>query len=122
MFDHQRKYFRRIHYIDDENIDRFDEQIAYSTSTKDRCLLINPRASHGNLERSRYSIKNPPDLFKITTTTNLSEMKSLSLSDSQINYKCLEYVEEAHGSRKYINRNGTNEFRCYSRWFTCSDM
>ena len=44
------------------------------------------------------------------TSSNLLEMKTCSLSDAEIDYKCLETLEEAHGSRKYINRNGTLNF------------
>lgn len=44
------------------------------------------------------------------TLDNLSPMKSLSASDSEINYKCLEEAEETHGASEYVNRNGTMNF------------
>ena len=47
---------------------------------------------------------------RISPRTNPMELKSCSLSDAEIDYKCLETLEEAHGSRKYINRNGTMNF------------
>lgn len=48
-----------------------------------------------------------------TTTTmmsNLNAMKTYSVSDSEINYKFLEEIEEAQGSSAYINRSGTINF------------
>jgi hypothetical protein len=43
-------------------------------------------------------------------TTNLNTMKTYSVSDSEINYKFFEEIEEAQGSSAYINRSGTNNF------------
>ena len=43
-------------------------------------------------------------------TTNLNAMKTYSVSDSEINYKFLEEIEEAQGSSAYINRSGTINF------------
>lgn len=37
-------------------------------------------------------------------------MKTYSVSDSEINYKFLEEIEEAQGSSAYINRSGTINF------------
>ena len=37
-------------------------------------------------------------------------MKTYSVSDSDINYKFLEEIEEAQGSSAYINRSGTINF------------
>ena len=45
-----------------------------------------------------------------TTVTNLTAMKTYSVSDSEINYKFLEEIEEAQGSSAYINRSGTINF------------
>ena len=42
--------------------------------------------------------------------TNLNTMKTYSVSDSEINYKFLEEIEEAQGSSAYINRSGTINF------------
>ena len=42
--------------------------------------------------------------------TNLNSMKTYSASDSTINYKFLEEIEEAQGSSAYINRSGTINF------------
>ncbi len=44
------------------------------------------------------------------TNTNLTTMKTYSVSDSEINYKFLEEIEEAQGSSAYINRSGTINF------------
>jgi hypothetical protein len=44
------------------------------------------------------------------TNTNLPTMKTYSVSDSEINYKFLEEIEEAQGSSAYINRSGTINF------------
>ena len=44
------------------------------------------------------------------TSTNLNTMKTYSVSDSEINYKFLEEIEEAQGSSAYINRSGTINF------------
>lgn len=45
-----------------------------------------------------------------TTASNLNAMKTYSVSDSEINYKFLEEIEEAQGSSAYINRSGTINF------------
>ena len=37
-------------------------------------------------------------------------MKTYSISDSEVNYKYLEEIEEAQGSSGYINRSGTINF------------
>ncbi|CAF0992403.1 unnamed protein product [Rotaria sordida] len=58
-------------------------------------------------------ITSNPSATKITTTiptTNLNLMKTYSVSDSEINYKFLEEIEEAQGSSAYINRSGTINF------------
>lgn len=56
------------------------------------------------------STKNSPHLNASLTATNLNAMKTYSVSDSEINYKFLEEIEEAQGSSAYINRSGTINF------------
>ena len=51
-----------------------------------------------------------PKVTTATPVTNLNTMKTYSVSDSEINYKFLEEIEEAQGSSAYINRSGTINF------------
>jgi hypothetical protein len=67
----------------------------------------------GTARQSVDSILNPTNTPKIAApapTTNLNAMKTYSVSDSEINYKFLEEIEEAQGSSAYINRSGTINF------------
>lgn len=66
---------------------------------------------------ARQSVDSLLNSNKPTTTTtqtspitNLNTMKTYSVSDSDINYKFLEEIEEAQGSSAYINRSGTINF------------
>lgn len=68
----------------------------------------------GTNSATRQSIDSILNSSKPTTThspaTNLNTMKTYSVSDSEINYKFLEEIEEAQGSSAYINRSGTINF------------
>ncbi|CAF0895311.1 unnamed protein product [Rotaria sp. Silwood1] len=84
-----------------------------SISTTDRSLL--PTTTTGTARQSIDSLLNTsnPNTTKTTTslpTANLNIMKTYSVSDSEINYKFLEEIEEAQGSSAYINRSGTINF------------
>jgi hypothetical protein len=70
-----------------------------------------PTTRMGTARQSVDSILNPPKTASnFTPTTNLNTMKTYSVSDSEINYKFLEEIEEAQGSSAYINRSGTINF------------
>jgi hypothetical protein len=128
----------KIRYIDEEGIEHLDlatndrrENLPATSSSKssrlhltDPALLLLKTSSISQSDRSpipavttaRQSIdsilnstKNPSSPAP-PTTTNLNAMKTYSVSDSEINYKFLEEIEEAQGSSAYINRSGTINF------------
>ena len=74
----------------------------------DRCdFSIIPGTNQQSIENI-LNITNSNGMKK--STTNLNTMKTYSVSDSEINYKFLEEIEEAQGSSAYINRSGTINF------------
>jgi hypothetical protein len=83
-------------------------------STTDRSAVAS--AGPGTARQSVDSILNATNTSKTpgtaaaATSSNLSAMKTYSVSDSEINYKFLEEIEEAQGSSAYINRSGTINF------------
>lgn len=83
----------------------------------DRSSTSNVAAAAGVTRQSVESILNTSGSNAMkgpntttTATTNLNSMKTYSVSDSEINYKFLEEIEEAQGSSAYINRSGTINF------------
>ena len=82
-------------------------------SAPDRSALVT--AAIGGSRQSVDSVLNATNAMTAkpataTAATNLSAMKTYSVSDSEINYKFLEEIEEAQGSSAYINRSGTINF------------
>lgn len=74
-------------------------------------LSATTTASATTARQSVDSILNPSKpTSTFSPTTNLNTMKTYSVSDSEINYKFLEEIEEAQGSSAYINRSGTINF------------
>jgi hypothetical protein len=53
---------------------------------------------------------NPRPRSVSRSTTNLTNMRSSTKSDSDIHYRCLEEQLEVPGSSGYMNRNGTMNF------------
>jgi hypothetical protein len=131
--------FSKIRYIDEEGIehldlattDRRDNTVPTSSSKSSRIHLTDPAllllrtttitpaersplpATSATARQSVDSILNATNTIKPTTSppaTNLNTMKTYSVSDSEINYKFLEEIEEAQGSSAYINRSGTINF------------
>jgi len=130
--------FSKIRYIDEEGIEHLDlattdrrDNFPQSSSSKNsRLHLTDPtllllktttinqpdrsplQTTMGTARQSVDSILNPPKTAasNFTPTTNLNTMKTYSVSDSEINYKFLEEIEEAQGSSAYINRSGTINF------------
>ncbi|UJR28934.1 hypothetical protein I4U23_010152 [Adineta vaga] len=86
------------------------------TSAATTAAAVAAAATTANTARQSIdSILNATNLTtsKLTTSlpgTNLNTMKTYSVSDSEINYKFLEEIEEAQGSSAYINRSGTINF------------
>ena len=130
-------FFSKIRYIDEEGIEHLDlatgdrrENLGASSKTNrlhltDPALLLFKATSMNPPDRSplsattntaRQSVDSILNASKPTaplsppTTTNLNTMKTYSVSDSDINYKFLEEIEEAQGSSAYINRSGTINF------------
>lgn len=131
-------FFSKIRYIDEEGIEHLDlanfDRRDNSTSSKasrlhltDPGLLLLKTTTINTSDRSvfppttgtaRQSVDSllntsTPNAAKVaapTTTNNLTAMKTFSVSDSEINYKFLEEIEEAQGSSAYINRSGTINF------------
>ena len=66
--------------------------------------------SPGTARQSVDSVLNATGAKSAATGSNLTAMKTYSVSDSEINYKFLEEIEEAQGSSAYINRSGTINF------------
>jgi hypothetical protein len=124
-----------IEHLDLANTDRRDNVRGFSTSSKNSRILLTDTTSlpikvtaaiHGSHEglqssnpmpmAARQSIDSALNatgtgLTKTATNaTNLQQMKTYSVSDSEINYKFLEEIEEAQGSSGYINRTGTINF------------
>jgi hypothetical protein len=119
--------------LDLANTDRRDN-IPTSSSSKssrlhltDPALLLLKTSTLSNIDRSpipttatgtaRQSVDSILNAASASTvkpsvpvTTNLNTMKTYSVSDSEINYKFLEEIEEAQGSSAYINRSGTINF------------
>lgn len=82
-----------------------------------KASIVNPitQPSTTTTAAARQSIDSLINSSKPTATsaspiTNLNTMKTYSVSDSDINYKFLEEIEEAQGSSAYINRSGTINF------------
>jgi hypothetical protein len=87
---------------------------ATTMTTTDRSQLPATTIT-GTARQSVDSILNPtntntPKIAATAPITNLNSMKTYSVSDSEINYKFLEEIEEAQGSSAYINRSGTINF------------
>jgi len=87
---------------------------ATTMTTTDRSQLPATTIT-GTARQSVDSILNPtntntPKIAATAPITNLNAMKTYSVSDSEINYKFLEEIEEAQGSSAYINRSGTINF------------
>jgi len=87
---------------------------ATTMTTTDRSQLPATTIT-GIARQSVDSILNPtntntPKIAATAPITNLNAMKTYSVSDSEINYKFLEEIEEAQGSSAYINRSGTINF------------
>lgn len=70
-------------------------------------IATNSSTARQSVDSILTSSKNPSSPAQ---TTNLNTMKTYSVSDSEINYKFLEEIEEAQGSSAYINRSGTINF------------
>jgi hypothetical protein len=129
--------FSKIRYIDEEGIEHLDlastdrrDNLATSSSAKssrlhltDPALLLFKTTAITQSDRSqlppttvtaRQSVDSILNTTKTSSTpaqtTNLNTMKTYSVSDSEINYKFLEEIEEAQGSSAYINRSGTINF------------
>ncbi|CAF3964235.1 unnamed protein product, partial [Rotaria sp. Silwood2] len=117
----------RIHYIDEDGIEHLDlanigrhNDLRASSSPQssrfrspDPTLLLFKASILNNKDTIRQSAdfdNNIKETSTTTPTTNLNAMKTYSVSDSDINYKFLEEIEEAQGSNGYINRNGTINF------------
>ncbi|CAF2600562.1 unnamed protein product [Rotaria sp. Silwood2] len=135
-FSYDKKYNRkynfykkksRIHYIDEDGIEHLDlanigrhNDLRASSSPQssrfrspDPTLLLFKASILNNKDTIRQSAdfdNNIKETSTTTPTTNLNAMKTYSVSDSDINYKFLEEIEEAQGSNGYINRNGTINF------------
>jgi hypothetical protein len=132
--------FSKIRYIDEEGVEHLDlattdrrDNLTAPSSTKnsrlhltdpallllkasiitptDRSILPTTTTTAATARQSVESILNTTKTTSIpVTTTNLNTMKTYSVSDSEINYKFLEEIEEAQGSSAYINRSGTINF------------
>lgn len=130
----------KIRYIDEEGIEHLDlatnndrrENITAASSAKssrllltDPALLLLKTSTINQTDRqpiptittsstARQSVDSILTSTKNPSTpapnTNLNAMKTYSVSDSEINYKFLEEIEEAQGSSAYINRSGTINF------------
>ncbi|CAF3522158.1 unnamed protein product [Rotaria socialis] len=122
-----------IEHLDLANIDRRDNLGTSSSSKASRLHLTDPGllllkttplnasdrsilpTANGTTRQSVDSLLNSSNSNTTKTaapitTTNLNTMKTFSVSDSEINYKFLEEIEEAQGSSAYINRSGTINF------------
>ncbi|CAF5192938.1 unnamed protein product, partial [Rotaria magnacalcarata] len=122
-----------IEHLDLANIDRRDNLGTSSSSKASRLHLTDPGllllkttplntsdrsilpTTNGTTRQSVDSLLNSSNSNTTKTaapitTTNLNTMKTFSVSDSEINYKFLEEIEEAQGSSAYINRSGTINF------------
>ena len=103
---------RGINYIDEEEIEHLDlAELAgrdhwdrLFSSSRSRFLLMNSRLFSLKIR------KNSRRRQRARASANLSAMKSLSASDREINYKCLEEGEDMQGASEYVNRNGTMNF------------
>ncbi|CAF0812442.1 unnamed protein product, partial [Didymodactylos carnosus] len=135
-YDNFYKKISKIRYIDEEGAEHFDHD---KRSEKDgaihpqhsRRLLVNEKyvksipivdskerpstikSTHNQSEISLQTVSNItlPIIIPSVTNDNKHKMdKQLSVSDTDINYKFLEEIEEAQGSSAYINRDGTINF------------
>ena len=93
------------------------ESLSSSQSSRfhvaDPTLLLFRTSMLHNTDNIRQTFDIGNNLRKTYATipmTNLNSMKIYSVSDSEINYKFLEEIEEAQGSSAYINRSGTINF------------
>ena len=84
----------RLHLIETSSL-RFKTSTIHSTDT----ILQSIDASNSTRKTSATA-----------PITNLNAMKTYSMSDSEINYKFLEDIQEAQGSSGYVNRSGTMNF------------
>ncbi len=119
-------FFSKIRYIDEEGIehldlttnDRRDNVPTSSSSKSSRLHLTDPaffllktttisQSDRSQLPATTNTARQSVDSILNTTktatpipvlTTNLNIMKTYSVSDSEINYKFLEEIEEAQGS------------------------
>ncbi|CAF0814753.1 unnamed protein product [Rotaria sordida] len=123
------KKISKIRYIDEDTIEHLDLastdrlnsfHVSSSSSSQssrfhltDPTLLLFKTSISNNTDTIHQSINSDNSIRKISPTitiTNLNTMKTYSISDSEINYKFLEEIEEVNGSNGYINRNGTINF------------
>ncbi|CAF4395522.1 unnamed protein product, partial [Didymodactylos carnosus] len=125
----------KIRYIDEEGAEHFDHekrdkdggihpQHPRRLLLSEKCVksmpIIDskerssiPKPAHDKSETSLKSSSNitlPVTTPPITVDNKQKIDKQLSVSDTDINYKFLEEIEEAQGSSAYINRDGTINF------------
>ena len=107
--------FRRINYIDDEDLEPVEsidmndrDRPARSFTLKGHNFFLNYSKLFSSKKQTNQW--NRRKISENRMKKNLTEMRKLSFSDTEVNYKGLEETDELQGSSEYVNRNGTINF------------